>query len=191
MQEAKVRISLLEVGLVTVLAACAPGLAASSSAFTIKSPDVAEGRMLSKDQVYSGYGCTGANISPAFEWAGAPAGTKSFAFTVFDPDAPTGHGWWHWIVFDIPAAASGLPRAVGKSSTLPKGAREGKNDFEVGDFGGACPPVGDKPHRYEFTIHALKVERLDAPENATLKAIESLIRANEIGSARVTAKYGR
>jgi len=168
---------------------------ALAQSFEIRSPDIAQGATLTRAQVYSGYGCKGGNLSPAILWTNVPPGTKSFAFTVFDPDAPTGHGWWHWLVIDIPASATGLPRGAAKAAALPTGARETKNDFDDVHFGGACPPEGDKPHRYEFTVHALQVERIDVPagtESTTPpQTIEEKIRANEIGSARITARYGR
>ncbi|HYB50774.1 MAG TPA: YbhB/YbcL family Raf kinase inhibitor-like protein [Burkholderiaceae bacterium] len=177
----------------TALAAAATGLIASTSAaaFEIKSPDIAEGSTLTKAQVYSGFGCTGDNISPALQWSGAPAGTKSFALTVYDPDAPTGSGWWHWVVYDLPASSTGVPRGVGKGAALPAGAHQGRNDFGAGDFGGACPPPGDAPHHYIFTVYALKVDKLGVPADATAALIGYNIKANSLGSATLTARYGR
>jgi len=169
-----------------LLAAAAP-----VGAFELKSPDIAEGSTLGMAQVFSGFGCTGGNVSPALQWSGAPAGTKSFALTVYDPDAPTGSGWWHWIVYDLPASSTGLARGVGKGAALPAGAQQGRNDFGTGDFGGACPPVGDKPHHYIFTIYALKVEKLGVPADATAALIGYNINANQLGSAKLNARFGR
>jgi Raf kinase inhibitor-like YbhB/YbcL family protein len=110
---------------------------------------------------------------------------------VYDPDAPTGSGWWHWIVFDLPAEVSALPRGIGRVAKLPAGARQGRNDFGTGEFGGACPPAGDKPHRYIFTIYALKVDHLELPPDASAALIGFKINANQIGKASITARYGR
>lgn len=165
--------------------------AASAGAFELKSPDIAPGSKLSNAQVFSGFGCSGENISPELHWSGAPAGTKSFALTVYDPDAPTGSGWWHWVVYDLPADATSLPRGIGKTGSLPAGAHQGRNDFGTEDFGGACPPVGDKPHHYIFTIYALKVEKLDVKPDATAALVGFMIHANRLGSATLKAHYGR
>ena len=165
--------------------------ASSAGAFELKSDDVAEGSTLKNAQVFSGFGCTGENISPALQWSGAPAGTKSFALTVYDPDAPTGSGWWHWVVYDLPATTAGLPRGVGKSAKLPEGAHQGRNDFGTGDFGGACPPPGDKPHHYIFTVYALKIDKLGVPADATAALIGYNIKGNSLGSATLNARYGR
>jgi hypothetical protein len=165
--------------------------AGSAAAFDLRSPDVSEGATLSKAQVYSGYGCTGDNLSPALAWTGAPAGTRSFAVTVYDPDAPTGSGWWHWLVYDLPAAINSLPRGIGRSAELPAGAQQARNDFGTRDFGGACPPPGNKPHRYIFTIHALKVDKLDVPPDASAARVGVAINVNQIDKTSITARYGR
>jgi Raf kinase inhibitor-like YbhB/YbcL family protein len=165
--------------------------AGSAAAFELRSVDVTDGSTLSKAQVYSGYGCTGDNLSPALAWTGAPAGTRSFAVTVYDPDAPTGSGWWHWLVYDLPPATSSLPRGIGHGAELPAGAQQGRNDFGTRDFGGACPPPGNPPHRYIFTIHALKVDRLDVPAGASAARVGVAINVNQIDKASITARYGR
>lgn len=166
-------------------------LASLSAAFELHSSDIAEGATLTKAQVFSGFGCTGDNLSPALAWSGVPDGTKSLALTVYDPDAPTGSGWWHWVVFDIPAGTTALAKGMGKGATLPVGARQGRNDFGTGDFGGACPPVGDKPHRYIFTVYALKVPKLEVGADASAALIGFMINANRLGSATLNARYGR
>jgi hypothetical protein len=165
--------------------------ATQAGAFELRSPDVSDGAMLGKAQVYSGYGCTGENVSPALSWSGAPAGARSFALTVYDPDAPTGSGWWHWVVFDLPAGTRSLARGAGRAAALPAGARQARNDFGTAGFGGACPPAGDKPHRYVFTIHALKVDRLDVAPDAAAAQVGTLIESNQIDKASITARYGR
>ncbi|MCC6208460.1 MAG: YbhB/YbcL family Raf kinase inhibitor-like protein [Gammaproteobacteria bacterium] len=167
--------------------------AADAAAFTLSSPTIPEGGTLTMDQVFNGFGCTGNNVSPALEWRGAPEGTKSFAITVYDPDAPTGSGWWHWVVYDIPAAVTALPAGAGGADVamLPSGAVQGRTDFGAAGFGGACPPPGDKPHRYIFTVHALKVEKLDVPADATAALVGYMLNANLLGKASFTATYGR
>ena len=158
----------------------------------LTSPDVSEGRPLAAAQVFNGMGCTGGNQSPALNWTNLPAGTKSLAVTAYDPDAPTGSGWWHWVVFNIPADVQALPAKISaQGQGLPVGAIQSQTDFGQPGFGGACPPVGDKPHRYQFTLHALKVARLDLPASSMPALVGFMIHANEVASARFTAYYGR
>ncbi|HEY6896448.1 MAG TPA: YbhB/YbcL family Raf kinase inhibitor-like protein [Rhodocyclaceae bacterium] len=166
-------------------------VAGTAQAFEISSPDVAQGKTLANAQVFKGFGCTGDNLSPEINWKNAPAGTKSFALTVYDPDAPTGSGWWHWVVYDIPASVTSLPGKMGQGSSLPAGAKQGRNDFGTRDFGGACPPVGHKTHRYIFKVHALKVETLGVPDDASAALIGYMLNANSLGTATLTAKYKR
>lgn len=170
---------------------CAAGVSAAD--FSLSSPTIAPGSTLTLEQVYKGFGCEGANVSPELTWSGAPQGTKSFAVTVYDPDAPTGSGWWHWVVYDLPATAHGLAKGAGDASGkgLPAGAKQGRTDFGTPGFGGACPPPGDKPHRYIFTVFALKVGKLDVPADATAALIGFMLNANKLGSATFTAKYAR
>jgi len=161
--------------------------------FRLSSPTVAPNGTLGAGQVYSGMGCHGENISPELKWSGAPKETRSFAVTVYDPDAPSGSGWWHWIVYNLPATLRGLPADAGNraGALLPAGALQGRTDYGERAFGGACPPAGDKPHRYIFTVHALKVEKLDVPADATAAMIGFMINANKLASASITATYGR
>lgn len=166
-------------------------LAGNALAFDLVSTDVKNGKPMTADQEYKGMGCKGGNLSPALEWSNPPAGTQSFAVTVFDPDAPTGSGWWHWIVYDIPAKATGLPTGAVVKAPLPAGAKQGRNDFGERNFGGACPPSGDRPHHYVFTVHALKVPKLDVPEDASAALIGYMIQSNRLGLARLTATYSR
>ena len=170
----------------------AAGLA-HGAGFKLESPTVKPGAMLTDAQVFNGFGCSGKNVSPALKWSGAPKDTKSYAVTVYDPDAPTGSGWWHWVVYDIPASATELPEGAGTADGkgLPPGTAQGRTDFGAPGFGGACPPKGDKPHRYIFTVHALKTEKLEVPADATAALVGFMINANRLGQASFTAKYGR
>ena len=156
--------------------------------FTLKSSDI--GGQLSKMQVFDGFGCNGKNVSPQLSWSGAPKGTKSFAVTVFDPDAPTGSGWWHWIVVNIPADIHELKAGV-SGKAMPKGALEVKNDYGTIGFGGACPPKGDKPHRYIFTVHALDVEKLPVKEDTNAPIVGFQINAHTIAKASLISHFGR
>jgi Raf kinase inhibitor-like YbhB/YbcL family protein len=166
--------------------------------FKLTSTDIADGGTLTAKQLFNGFGCQGGDQSPQLSWSDPPAGTKSFAVTVYDPDAPTGSGWWHWVVYDIPAnvrsLATGAGAGAGKPGGLPAGARHGRNDFGAQAFGGACPPQGDKPHRYIATVTALKVDKLPVPEvpsGPSGALVGFLVNANRIGSATLTATYGR
>jgi Raf kinase inhibitor-like YbhB/YbcL family protein len=164
-----------------------------AAGFTLASPTVKPGSMLTEAQVFKGFGCEGKNISPALKWSGAPKGTKSFALTVYDPDAPTGSGWWHWVVYNIPTSASELAEGAGTADgkALPAGSLQGRTDFGAPGYGGACPPKGDKPHRYIFTVHALKTDKLDLSPDATAALVGFMVHANSLGKASFTARYRR
>ena len=112
---------------------------------------------------------------------------------MYDPDAPTGSGWWHWVVYNLPASATGLPEGAGSADGkgLPAGAAQGRTDFGAPGFGGACPPAGDKPHRYVFTVYALKTDKLEVPADGSAALVGFMIHANQIGHASFTARYGR
>jgi Raf kinase inhibitor-like YbhB/YbcL family protein len=160
--------------------------------FQLSSSEIKPNSTLTNKQVFNSFGCTGENLSPQLAWSNPPEGTKSFVVTVYDPDAPTGSGWWHWVVYDIPAATTELPAGAGSGkSELPKGASQGRTDFGSKGFGGACPPPGDKPHRYIFTVHALKIEKLEVPPDASPAMIGYMTNANSLGKATFTAKFGR
>jgi Raf kinase inhibitor-like YbhB/YbcL family protein len=166
--------------------------APEGATFKLESPGMTAGAKIPNAQVYDGFGCSGRNISPALRWSGAPAGTKSVAVTMYDPDAPTGSGWWHWVVINIPAAVSELPEGAGNASgTMPGNAIQGRTDFGTAGYGGPCPPAGDKPHRYIFTAFALKTERLDVASDASPAMIGFMINANMLAKASFTALYGR
>ncbi len=161
--------------------------------FTLSSPDIATGRPIAERQVFSGFGCSGGNVSPALTWHGAPAGTRSFALTVYDPDAPTGSGWWHWVVFNLPASTQQLAAGAGDSEHpgLPAGSVQSRTDFGKAGYGGPCPPKGDKPHRYIFTVYALKVDNLPLDAASPAAMVGFYINANTLAKASFTGTYGR
>ena len=158
--------------------------------FELTSTMISEGEKLSNSQVFEGFGCEGANESPQLSWSGAPEGTKSFAITLYDPDAPTGSGWWHWNVVNIPANINSVSSNASMENNLPKEAIEIRNDYGAIGFGGACPPPGEV-HRYVFTVYALGTESLELPENPSNALVGFMIRANAIDSASITAIYHR
>ncbi|MDD2894389.1 MAG: YbhB/YbcL family Raf kinase inhibitor-like protein [Aliarcobacter sp.] len=155
--------------------------------FTLSSTDL-QGQLTSK-QVFNGFGCTGENISPELSWKDAPKGTKSFAITVYDPDAPTGSGWWHWLAFDISKDKFTLPSGFGNSES--KDAIQSITDYGKSGFGGACPPLGDKAHRYIFTVHALDVETLALDKNSSPALVGYYINAHSLAKASLISYYGR
>lgn len=164
-----------------------------ASAFELTSPDVSEGTRIPEAQVFNGFGCSGGNVPPALTWSHAPAEAKSFALSLYDPDAPTGSGFWHWVVVDIPATAEGLTAGAGEAGAaqLEGGARQLRTDFGSPGYGGPCPPEGHGLHRYVFTLHALDVETLALPEDATAALAGFMVRAHSLASARLTAVYWR
>jgi Raf kinase inhibitor-like YbhB/YbcL family protein len=164
-----------------------------AAGFQLSSPDIPAGSLIDKRFEFNGFGCSGENRSPALTWRGAPTGTQSFAVTVYDPDAPTGSGWWHWSVINLPADVSALPADAGAvgGAKLPAGASHVRIDYGVAGWGGTCPPPGDKPHRYIFTVYALKVPKLEIPTDATAALAGYMIQANALDKASFTAKYGR
>ena len=174
-------------------AAFAAADAGGAAAFTLKSPDIAEGARIDMKHVYDSFGCTGGNLSPALVWSDPPAGTKSFAVLMHDPDAPTGGaGFWHWLVVDIPADVRELKQGAGNRSgkNLPAGARQLETDFGEKAYGGPCPPPG-APHRYVITVYALKIDKLgDAADGRTAIAGFTM-NANALAKASVTGLFGR
>ena len=165
---------------------------AQAAGFTLSSPTAKPGAKLPDTHVFNSFGCSGKNVSPALKWSGAPKDTKSFAVTVYDPDAPTGSGWWHWVVYNIPADAKELAAGAGSGKAeLPAGAVQGRTDFGAPGYGGACPPEGDKPHRYIFTVYALKTDKIEVPEGASAAMVGYMTHMNMLGEAKLTAKFGR
>jgi len=169
------------------MAAVAALICTGAQAMELSSTMVANGASLSTDQIKSG--CGGKNISPALSWSGAPAATKSFAVTTFDPDAHG--GWWHWVVVDIPASVQALPAGAGSGTGLPPGSVQGENDFGDASYGGACPPPGSGQHHYEFTVWALP--DASAPLGAAPKAedVAAYLKAHAIAHTELVAVYER
>ena len=178
--------------LVSVLSLSLSGSALAGT-FKLSSKDISQGEFMSKAHEFVGFGCSGKDQSPQLAWSGAPKGTKSFAVTAYDPDAPTGSGWWHWQIVNIPSSVTELATGVGKpeSGLAPKGSLQVKNDYGSRGFGGACPPVGHGVHHYRFTVHALSVEQLQLPEGASGALAGYMINANTIESSTIEALYKR
>jgi len=178
----------------TLLAAPPPAApeTATMAKFTLSSTDLTEGGRIGEAQVFNEFGCKGGNVSPALSWSGVPAGTQSFALLVHDPDAPTGSGWWHWVVYNIPASTTSLPAGAGdpKKKLMPAGAVQGRTDYGTVGYGGPCPPPG-KPHHYHFQLYALKVAKLDLPADASPAMVGFNARAQALGNAEIVALYGR
>lgn len=176
-----------------IIGFCLASTVVHAGDFILTSPTLKSTAVLTEDQVFDGFGCSGKNQSPALKWTPGPQETKSYALTVYDPDAPTGSGWWHWVVYNVPANVTELAAGAGDATgqLLPSGASQGRTDYGSYAFGGACPPQGDKPHRYIFTVHALKIEKIDIPVDSSAALIGFMINANSLGKASFTAMYGR
>ncbi|BAZ45715.1 hypothetical protein NIES4102_27410 [Chondrocystis sp. NIES-4102] len=162
-----------------------------AATFTVESEQFQPGETMPQSIIYQGFGCKGDNMSPQLSWHNAPKGTKSYVVTLFDPDAPTGVGWWHWIVFNIPATIEGLALDAGSSPKLPPGSIQGYTDFGTQGYGGACPPLGDKPHNYILSVYALDVAQIPADQTTTGAKLAFLIKDHILAKATITTKYGR
>ena len=159
--------------------------------FKLWSNDLKEGGRMPEAQVFNGMGYTGGNRSPHLAWEGAPEGTKSFVVTCYDPDAPTGSGWWHWVVANIPASAKELAAGSGSGKGLPAGALQTRTDFGAPGYGGACPPPGDHPHRYLFTVFAVKADKLDVNPDTSAAVVGFNLHFNTLAKAQIMGLYKR
>ncbi|HEX8014559.1 MAG TPA: YbhB/YbcL family Raf kinase inhibitor-like protein [Flavobacterium sp.] len=159
--------------------------------FTLTSKDL--GGEATSVQEFKGFGCSGENQSPQLAWINAPEGTKSFAITMYDPDAPTGSGFWHWVVFDIPANQNELPTNAGniKLNLAPKGTIQSITDYGIKGFGGPCPPKGHGFHQYIITVYALKTEKLGLDENTNLAIVGFNLWNQTLAKASIIAYYKR
>ncbi len=177
-----------------LLFGCLLGLTTQTSlALELQSPDVSNQVRMKKQQEYKGFGCDGENISPALKWKDIPSGTKSFALTIHDPDAPTGSGWWHWVVFNIPRDTRELPANAGNPSSglMPKQAVQSRTDFGSGGYGGPCPPKGHGIHHYHITLYALDVEKLPLKEDAPAAQVGFYINQHKLADSTITGLYSR
>jgi len=169
-----------------ILAALLASNSALAGSLTLSSTDIANGKFMAKAQEFQGFGCSGGNQSPQLSWSGAPAGTAAFAIMLHDPDAPTGSGWWHWQLVNIPKDVTSL--AAG--AVAPAGSQQMNNDYGVKGFGGACPPPKHGVHRYQFTVHALS-QKLELPENASGALTGYMVKAHSLASSTIEALYQR
>jgi len=161
--------------------------------FSVSSPQLAAGGKLKNEQLLNGFGCQGENISPELHWQNGPENTKSYAVTVYDPDAPTGSGWWHWVIFNIPPQTTGLAKNAGdrQAGLAPRESVQSRTDFGTAGYGGACPPQGDKVHRYIFSVYALDVEQLELDKDATAAMVGFFIGRHTIAKTQLMVNYSR
>ncbi len=162
----------------------------------LTSESFAEGDYLDHKHLLSaayGFGCAGDNLSPQLSWTGAPPDTKSFAVTCFDPDAPTGSGFWHWVVANIPATVNALPLGAGDpaSGKMPAGALEVRTDFSKPGYGGPCPPPGAHVHRYIFTVHAVSMAELPVTSETSAAIVGFYLHFNTLAKASLIGLFRR
>ncbi len=169
-----------------------PGISGASE-FQLTSPTIKNKSTIGKAHIYDGFGCTGDNVSPELRWANPPKGTKSFAVTVYDPDAPTGSGWWHWVIYNIPEDITALAADAGRPGgpSAPQRSVQSMTDFGEPGYGGPCPPPGHKPHRYIFTVYALKVEQLSLKPATPAAMVGFYLQQNALAKASFTGLYSR
>jgi Raf kinase inhibitor-like YbhB/YbcL family protein len=174
-----------------VIAATVIAVCPAAAEMRLTSPDIGDEQRLDAAQVLMGFGCEGGNLAPALSWSGASEGTGSFIVTAYDPDAPTGSGFWHWSVFDIPATVTALPEGAGSDGVpLPEGAVPARNDFSRNGFDGACPPEG-RTHRYVFTVYAMPQDKLPLDATASGALVGFFANTTNLETATITAVFGR
>jgi len=163
-----------------------------ADSFTLSSKDIRHGEFMAKAHEFKGFGCDGGNLSPQLSWSNTPEGTKAFAVFAYDPDAPTGSGWWHWQAVNLPVNVTNLPTGAGtpNSDKIAEGSVQISNDYGQKGFGGACPPPKNGAHRYQFTVHALS-KKLELPDNASAALTGYLVNAHSLASSTIEALYKR
>ncbi len=182
--------ALVGIGLLAItLSTPGMGKKPDSDIMTLLSNQVTNGKSFQSQQIYNQWGCTGKNTSPELKWTNIPKGTKSFAVTMYDPDAPTGSGWWHWVVINIPGNVTTLALNAGTEGGkhLPKGASMLRNDFGFKGYGGACPPPNSTPHNYHITVYALDIPDLDVNSSASPAMANFYILQHTLAKAVLTA----
>ena len=177
--------------IVLMICAFVSTMSIAQGTFTLSSNTI--GGQATTQEEFNGFGCIGENQSPQLSWSNAPEGTKSFAITVYDPDAPTGSGWWHWVVFDIPAEVNELAKGAGQVDLklMAEKAIQSINNYGFNGYGGPCPPEGHGLHQYVFTVHALKTDTLGLDANANPETVGYYLWNNTIEKASIVAYYGR
>lgn len=159
----------------------------TTSAFELTSTDIQDGQPMTDQFVFNGFGCSGQNRSPQLSWHNPPQGTQSYAITAYDPNAPTGSGWWHWVVVNIPAQQTQLAQGA----ILTQSTQTIRNDFGTTAYGGACPPKGHGVHHYQFTVWALPISHIDVTDTTTPALIGYQLNAISLAKAKLTATYAR
>jgi Raf kinase inhibitor-like YbhB/YbcL family protein len=176
------------------LTALTTGVIAATPGFRLTSADLPAGKPIAERFTANAFGCHGPNESPELHWSGAPAGTRSFAVTMFDPYQPPASGWWHWILYDLPPTTTSLPHGLGDPGTgLPAGTKQGLPDGEAPErhYYGPCPDKGDPPHHYTITVYALSVDHLDVPSTATAAHIAYTISGKTLAKSAIVRLYSR
>ncbi|MFB1023477.1 MAG: YbhB/YbcL family Raf kinase inhibitor-like protein [Vicingaceae bacterium] len=178
-----------KINFILVLLLAASSTMFAQGTFTLSSNTL--GGEATINEEFNGFGCEGENQSPQLSWKNAPEGTKSFAITMYDPDAPTGSGWWHWVVFDIPANTSELKSGAGSegSSSIPEGAIQSMTDYGAKSYGGPCPPEGHGLHQYVITVYALKTDKLGLNESTNPAVVGYYLWNNIIAKASIVTYY--
>ena len=163
----------------------------SQNTFTLTSKNLGGEATLKEE--FNGFGCIGKNESPQLSWKNAPEGTKSFAITMYDPDAPTGSGWWHWVVFDIPTSTTDLVSNAGdiKLNLTPEGTIQSITNYGAQGYGGPCPPQGHGLHQYIITVYALKTDTLGLDKNTNPAIVGYYLWNNTLAKASIVSYYKR